>query len=263
MRRIPQTFSLFAVSVLAVSVLAVVPVSARQGSDDDKVTTVSTTESSNSGSGSSGSGSTVKVEDDTSHVEGVDDDDGTADQGRGDAVTTRVSDLQERAQKLVASERQDKKGKSVEARQKSCESRKASILKRSENYSRHGKKHLEVFNSIYDKVLKFQDEKNLTAENFDTLKATADAKKAAAETAVAAIAEVSTDIDCSAADPAATVASLKEAVGNARKALHEYRLAIKDIVVALEKAVDDTSAEDSTETNDSGADSVTDQQEAN
>jgi hypothetical protein len=263
MRRLPQQISLFAFSVLTVGVLGVAPVYARQGSDDSgsggtTTTTTTTTEVHSTGSGSSGSGrsggtddSVVRSTSTSSSSSSSDDDDGTDDRGSGDIpVTTKETELRDRARKLVAEKRDDKAStKKLEVRQKSCEARKANIIKRSDNYSASGKKHLDVFNSIYDKVLKFQADKQLSAANFGALKATADAKKAAATEAVNAIASVTTDVDCTSTDPAASVASVKESVKNARTALHEYRLAIKDVVVALQKSVDDNGTNDANDDN--------------
>ncbi|MDB5182030.1 MAG: hypothetical protein JWP13_793 [Candidatus Saccharibacteria bacterium] len=239
MKRLPQNISLLAVSVFAVGILAVAPVSARNG-DDDTATTTSVESESSSGSGSSGSGRDAQRvrstdEDSVSHTE-VEHEDGH--RSGDDHPTTRTSDLKERAQKLLAAERQDKKGKSVEARQKSCEARKDSLVKKGSNYSRSATRHLEVFNGIYTKVQAFQEEKNLNVANYDALKATADAKKVAADSAVKALSEFDVAIDCTADDPAAAVATLKTTVKNAKGALHEYRVAIKDLVAALRTAAD-------------------------
>lgn len=261
MKRLSQSIRYIAVSVFTLGLVAVLPagsVSAETGSGSGGDPNRITSTDDRSGGGSDRKARVAQAN--------STDDDGTADQGSGDTpVTTKPAEIRERAKALVSEKRVSGKEKSLEVRQKSCEARKANIVKRSANYSRNATKHLNKFNGIYDKVLAFKAAKNLTAENFDALKAETDAKKAAATEAVAAIANVTTDIDCASDDPAATVASVKESVKNARTALHEYRLSIKDLVIALQKAVDTTAPDDSgsTESNDSGTDSAQDQAEAN
>lgn len=246
MKRLPQNISLLAVSVFTVGVVAAAPVSARNGVEDtDTVTTTSVEDSSAAETSNSGSVRDAKrvrtaSEDSATHV---------GDDSDEDKPTTEMSELKERAAKLLAAERHDKKGKSVEQRQKSCEARKESLVKRGTNYGRNASKHLEVFNSIYAKVQAFQDKKKLDVGNYDALKADVDAKKATAEAAVKALNEFDVSIDCSAQDPAASVATLKTTVSNTRNALHEYRLAIKNLVVALENAAGTDDTTDTTEAN--------------
>lgn len=248
MRQLPKTISLLAVSVFAVGSLAVVPVSAREGSDDSSTdSTVKAEDSSTSASPSSSSGrgsddlstqSRLKTEDSAKRVE-----------IKPVAQAGETKDLKERAQKLLAEKRRDGKTKTLAERQKSCQARQAEVLKRSENYSRNAQRHLNNFNGIYDKVLAFQANKKLAAANFDQLKAAADAQKATAEAAVAALSGSDVTIDCTSSDPAAAVATLKTAVANARTALQDYRAAVKNIIVALQAAKNTASDTTKTEAN--------------
>lgn len=222
---VSKYISILAVSVFVLSVSAVAPVSAitdeQSGNTDDR------------------SSSNKRVAQQNTTSEG-------AEVSTMSQQSVNAKELREKAQKLLETERQNKKLKSLEARQKACEARKASIMTRAENYERNADKHLGVFDKIYDKVLEFKETKNLDAENFTELKATVDAKKAAAETAIKALGDSSVEIDCTADDPATTVATLKTAVKTARAALHEYRVAIKDMVVALQSASDSEDASEST-----------------
>lgn len=243
MRQLPQQVSLLAVSVLVVATVAVAPVSARNGQDDTDTTSTAQADSSSSGRDADNRVKPVNTDNPDASPDAVG---GTSAADEADKpVTGDSSDLQERAKKLLASERKDKKSKSIEARQKSCEARQASLMKKSQNYSRNAKKHLGVFDSVYAKVLAFQQEKQLTAANFAALKAAADAKKAAAGSAITALESPNVTVDCSSEDPAEAVATLRESVKNARQALQEYRSAIKDLVVALQaaKTTDDTTTE--------------------
>lgn len=202
MRRLPQNLSILAVSVLTMSSLAVAPVFAEHGSNSKE----------------------TEIE--------------THNNVSGTQVNNESGKLRAEAAKLLATQRQDKKVQKPAAdRQKACSARQAEITTREQNYARNAQKHLDTFSSIYARVLQFQTDKQLTSADLPTLKTTADAKKAAAATAVTALSSTDLKIDCTAADPAATVATLKTAVSNARTALQDYRTAVKDFTVALSKAL--------------------------
>jgi hypothetical protein len=85
-------------------------------------------------------------------------------------------------------------------------------------------------------VQQFESSKQLQVSNYDALVATATAKQTAAASAVSALKALNVQIDCSQADPAATVATIKTAVADARTSLQAYRSALKDLVVALKGA---------------------------
>jgi hypothetical protein len=255
MRRLPQNISMLAVSIFTVSAVAVAPVYARQGSSDSSSSNTTTTTSTTSvdsgtstGGGRGPSGISVKTDGSTKTVTGTETETETETEVQN---PVDIKGLRDQAQQMLETKRQDGKTKSLEVRQQACDAHKAELTTRGSNYAKSAQKHLDVFNGIYDKVLAFQTSKNLTAANFDTLKSTADAKKAAAASAVAALSDPSvTTIDCTAQDPAANVATLKTAVANARTALQDYRKAIKDVIVALQAAKAPAGADDtSTDTN--------------
>jgi hypothetical protein len=257
MRRLPQNLSVLAVSILTVSSLAVAPVFAEHGLSsgsgrDATTSTSTTTTSSTSGPSTKTDDSTVKTETETeTETEATDT---TADDSGHHGVVLKTSgDLRAEAAKLLSTQRQDqKKVSSVADRQKACTARQAELTTREANFARNAQKHLDTFNSIYTKVLAFQTSHNLTSTDFAALKATADGAKADAATAVAALSSADVKIDCTASDPAVAVANLKTAVSNARTALQNYRTAVKNVVVALQKANDNSSSSTSTSTDDSG-----------
>lgn len=244
MRRLPQQISLLAVSVFTIGAVAVAPVSARAATEDSTNTAVTTEsdDSTSTSTSSTGTGTTQKHSD-GHQIASVAPESRTQNQTAGDE-----KDLQEQAHKLLQEKRQNGKEKSVEARQKACDAHKAELTTRSENYARNGQKHLEVFNKIYDEVVAFQEKKQLSVSNYNDLKAAVDAKKAAATTAVADLSSSDVTIDCTSQDPAANLAVLKTTVANARQALQDYRVAIKNLVVALQTAKDNTTATTDTKT---------------
>jgi len=254
MRRLPHNLSLLAVSILTVSSFAVAPVFAEDGttiqpsgdtslsgnSSSSETTPTSTSGTSDSGTetgGGHGPNGISVNSGSSSHDEGT--------------TNSSSGSLRAAAAKLLAQDRQNqKKQTNVAVRQKACDAHQAELTTREQNYAKSGQKHLDTFNSIYTKVLAFQTAKNLTSADLTSLKNEADAKKAAATTAVAALSSTDVKVDCTSTDPASSVAALKTAVANARTALQDYRTAVKNLVVALGKAVGTTSSSTSASTND-------------
>jgi hypothetical protein len=157
--------------------------------------------------------------------------------GDDSAVDTQTkANIHAKATELLTEKRQNAKQHTADQKKKSCEARAANIKKRADNYATAAQRHLSVFNKIFTRVQDFQTKKNLSVANYDELVATATAKQTAAQAAVDALKSADVTIDCTQADPASAVANLKEATSNARTALHEFRLAIKDVVVALKGA---------------------------
>lgn len=154
------------------------------------------------------------------------------------AMTTEAANdsLHDKAEQLLATKRANIKEHTQAQKQKSCEARQTSINKRVNNYAKAAQRHLDVFNSIFTKVQAFETKKNLNVPTYEALVDTAKTKQAAAQTAVDTLKALDVSIDCTQADPAASVATVKTATANARTTLHEYRKAIKDIVVALKGA---------------------------
>jgi len=141
------------------------------------------------------------------------------------------------AAKLLQTERENhKQALTADKKQKVCENRKDEIEKRGSNYAAAAQRHLDVFNNIFTKLQTFHDTKHLNVTNYDALVADATAKQTAATNAVQALKNADVPIDCTATDPASSVATLKVAVQNARQALKDYRSSLKNLVVALKGA---------------------------
>jgi vacuolar-type H+-ATPase subunit I/STV1 len=248
MKKVFKQAGLLVASLLMVGGLAVVPVSAQHGSDDDS------SGSTSSGSGSSGSSSTGSTSSDDS-------DDQVATTGTGTETDTenhtiaatddssrQSGKLRTKADKLLSDLRQKGKEHSENARQKACVARQKGIDRRTTAYANAAERHLTAFNQIFAKVQAFHDKKQLNVTNYDALVAAATAKQTAAQSAADALKALNVTVDCTQSDPATTVATIKTAVKDARTALKEYRTAIKNLVVALKGA---STAQDKTTTDDS------------
>lgn len=174
-----------------------------------------------------------------------------------DTIQTSGDALREQARQLLAAKRANIKEHTQAQKQKSCEAHKVEINKRVDNYAKAAQRHLDVFNSIFTKVQAFETKKQLDVPTYDALVAAAKTKQAAAQTAVDTLKALDISIDCTQPDPATSVATVKTATANARTTLHDYRKAIKDVVVALKGAstsTDKSTNDTSTDTNKAGGD---------
>lgn len=179
----------------------------------------------------------------------------TADDTTTETATEVTTSNREKAKELLEAKRANRTERSAVQKQKACEKRATNIDKRAANYAKQGQKHLEVFNKIFVKVQAFKTDKQLDVVDYDDLVAAATAKQTAAQDAVDALKELDVSIDCTQADPAGAVATLKAATGTARTALHDYRKSIKDVVIAMKGA--STAQKESTTTEENG-DTTTD-----
>lgn len=212
MRR-TRYIGLILATVLGLTTLAVLPVAAEDGggtsgsSDSSTSTSTSTTNQ-------------TETKDTTTPAE----------------TETEVQHLRTNAISELETERKNGQEHSQTERENACKAHEDEINTRSGNYADAAQRHLDVFTSVLTKVQDFYTSKGLNVATYPALLATAQADQAAAQKAVDALKALNVKIDCTQPDPAQSVATLKAAVANARTALHAYRSAIKDIIVALEGA---------------------------
>lgn len=160
---------------------------------------------------------------------------------RGDAER-RISDMRSNAQKEVEQKREsrgkkaanDKKSKlECENRQKAINEKFVAVNKAAENY-------LNTLNTVFGAVQTYQGQKNLPLANYQELVAAATDKQAAAVPAVNLLKTAAQTIDCNKSDVVVKLSTVRDVIKDTRQALHEYRMAIKDIVFALSQAQQDT-----------------------
>lgn len=219
-----NVLSLVAVAFVFTLLLAAVPASAEHGRGGDQPITATTASDDTSTATSDSSSQTTTGQESEQEAENATD------------QTHQGGSLRAQAQQLLQSKRQEVHEHTVAERQKACEARQKGIDVRTANYGTAAQRHLDVFNNIFTKVQQFHDSKQLNVSNYDALVATATAKQAAAQSAVAALKALNVQIDCTQADPASAVATIKSAVADARTSLQAYRSALKDLVVALKSA---------------------------
>jgi chromosome segregation ATPase len=173
----------------------------------------------------------------------------TSTEEEDDKPTGRLDEIKKRAKNSLAEDRAAlKEQRKADARKKACEAREKNLNNKIKNFGNHAQRHLDRLDKTYDKLQAYQEQNKLDADKYDALVVIADEKQTTATEAVAALKEVVIDIDCTATDPAESVATVKEAVKNARVSLQEYHTAVKDVLVELMTSKSDSKADDDSST---------------
>lgn len=124
----------------------------------------------------------------------------------------------------------------TENKLKSCKRREAVINKKMSQIAERGQRQLEVFNKISERTQAFYASKGRSAENYDSLLAEVNTKKAAAEAAVAAVKATSVTFNCDGTDPKGAATSFKDALKSETSALKAYKTAVKSLIVGVKSA---------------------------
>lgn len=152
----------------------------------------------------------------------------------------RVSDMRTTVEKEVEQKRESKvkSDKADEKRRLVCENRQNAINNKLAAFTQAADKHLVKLNDAYTAVQNYQRDHLLPVANYRELNAAAFDKQQAAITAVGTLKTVAQSIDCAKTDAAVKLSTVRDAANDARRALHDYRVSIKEIVVALVQAED-------------------------
>ena len=167
-------------------------------------------------------------------------------------TTQAVNSQMEKAKEAMQAKREKAKSQLDAAKLKVCQAREKGITTTMTNLNTRGTEHLAVFTKIADRVEAFYTSKGKTVANYDTLVADVNAKKSAAETAIANAKASGTTFSCTDSNPGMAAQQFKDAHASVVKALQDYRTAIKNLIVAVKSVQSDantsTSAESSTTT---------------
>ena len=236
-------FALAAVGFLLVLFVAAQPASARSGEDDAVAQTVAEQETE-------------------TETESETESESAEDTERSETVESRVSEARENAKKDLEDRLDGRAEMKAEKRQFVCENRQKAIQNKLAAFNDAADKHLSKFNSVYDKIQAYQEDENIQPAGYDALVTAANAKKQAATDAVAALKEVAADVDCASPETVVKLGAVRDAAKETRTALHEYRMALKDLVVAMAQSKGGQDSADDT-TNTAEAADTADTQEAN
>lgn len=221
-------FTLVTCGFAAVAVFATAqPASARRGEDDMVAQTAQTQEQESEG-----------------------ETEASTDDSRRDQVKNRVSELKDDAKKELDQKKEGREQRTEEKRRLVCENRQKAIENKLSAFNQAADKHLAKLDSVFLKIQSYKTAENLTPSNWVDLVENAESKQEAATVSVAALKEVAVDVDCNDPETVVKLSEVREAATAARTALHDYRKALKDMVVALAQAKDDTSDDTDTTSGD-------------
>jgi 3-methyladenine DNA glycosylase/8-oxoguanine DNA glycosylase len=138
--------------------------------------------------------------------------------------------------------------KKTEHQQKVCENRKKGLTVRSARIVANSKRIDEKITDIYKKVDNYKTTNNLTVDNYDALTSAVTTAQTNAATAISDLEKVVPSTDCTSTTNtnSTDAAAFKTAAKNTRDSLKAYRTAVKNLLVAVMKAKDDTTTNTST-----------------
>lgn len=140
------------------------------------------------------------------------------------------------AEAKISNARETAKVKLTEAKLKACQTREKTITNIMIRHADRGTKVIEVFNKISERTQAFHKEKGKTVSGYDTLVANVNAKKTAAEAAMAEAKSKSTSFSCGGDDPKGVVSAFKDSLHARNQALKAYKAAIKDLIAGVKSA---------------------------
>jgi|GEM_PF-442840 len=181
-------------------------------------------------------------------------------QERRDTMTTQAAPETDRkeaiegrkleAREMAAEKKAVGQGRLETAKLQVCKNRETAVKNIMSRMSDRGTKQLDVFTKISERTQAFYEEKGNQLANYDALIAELEQKKAAAELAVEALKNGSTEFNCDGEDPKGTAAVFKELMKAQNAALKEYKTSVKNLIVGV-KSVQQTetdTAQEGTET---------------
>ena len=164
-------------------------------------------------------------------------------------IENHARDLMEKfrmeAREHNQTERAKMQARSHEDRQKSCEARKEALTRRMNRAVTQAEKHKAVFDKIYTRVQQFHDDKNLNTPNYDEQVAKVDAAQTNAAAQISALGSLNISVDCTQGNVADGVSTFKNALGETRDSLKDYRKALVEFIKAVHQSVESSSNSES------------------
>lgn len=152
------------------------------------------------------------------------------------ALGTQATDRKEAAQTRLA-----------DAKLKACQNRERVINNIMARIADRGSKQLGVFDKITERTEAFYTSKGKALSNYDALVADVNAKRATAQSAVDALKASSVTFKCDGTNPKGAVQSFKDNLKTEIKALKDYKVAIKNLIVGVKSVQGTTSSSQSSQ----------------
>lgn len=151
---------------------------------------------------------------------------------------------------LMSDAQKEREAKRNENFKKACQNRHEAYKKRLANVKVRVERHIDTLDKIVLRVDTFVTDKNLTVPDYAALLADAKAKGELVDSVHAALKEKAEAFDCgnSPDEAKAALADFKDAFKQELDALHDYKMAVKDLIKAV-KTVANPKQGDSDESN--------------
>jgi hypothetical protein len=146
-------------------------------------------------------------------------------------------------QTSTAQRLEDKQKAETEHQEKVCTNKRRVVGNILNRIADRGQKQIAVFTKIADRTEQFKDDKNLTVTNYDSLVATVDAKKTAAQDTINKIkadAVAASNLSCDSGQPKAVVGGFRDDLKAENSVLKAYKTAIKNLIVAVKSSQSST-----------------------
>jgi len=158
-----------------------------------------------------------------------------------DDVTTSNTDStrSDRVQSLQdnQSERQEaNQARLTDKKLEICQKREAKITNIMKRIGDRADRQVALFSKITDRVQNFYVTNELSVDNYDTLVAAVNDKKATAQGLVTALKGLIVDFDCEGDDPKGVTEVFKTKLKETITTLKEYKTAVKNLIVAVKTA---------------------------
>ncbi len=139
------------------------------------------------------------------------------------------------------------KAKGAEAKLKACQNHEKVVTNIMSRISDRGQKQIDLFTKIATRTEDFYVSKGKTLSNYGALVADVNAKEAAAQAEVTAIANTTTTFTCDGTNDKAKVTEFKDSLKAEISALKDYKTAVKNLIVGI-KSVQSTTADTTVKT---------------
>jgi tRNA A37 N6-isopentenylltransferase MiaA len=157
-----------------------------------------------------------------------------------EAAQKKRAEIQAQAEAKLKEAQANKELRTAEVRQKACESRKSALNNKIKATSAAADRHLTTIDKFNERLEAFVEKYSLEVTAYSEKQATVVSARDVAVGAVDTLKLFSNnEIDCAEIDSAATSAmAYKEALMEAREAILAYRMATKDLLVAIKTSAE-------------------------
>jgi hypothetical protein len=160
--------------------------------------------------------------------------------------TSHETEVHKTVQAAVDQHQESRQQTLADRQEKFCANKQRVVTNILNRIANRGQRQIDVFTKIADRTKKFKEDNNLTVENYESIVATVNDKKTAAETTVAKIkadATAAASLSCDPGQPKSVVGGFRDDLKAENSALKAYKTAIKNLIVAVKSSKSESAGE--------------------